>query len=73
MHLVTTYHLYDNIVSLIIWVQKNYIQENTLERMKLDEEVIMDFFREYISVSVSALHFVHLTIVILKLQIILLV
>ncbi|KAK4428426.1 Exocyst complex component SEC6, partial [Sesamum alatum] len=31
--------------------QKNYIQEETIERMKLDEEVLMDFFREYISVS----------------------
>ncbi|KAF7827068.1 exocyst complex component SEC6 [Senna tora] len=31
--------------------QKNYIKEETIERMKLDEEVIMDFFREYISVS----------------------
>ncbi|CAA0831614.1 Exocyst complex component SEC6 [Striga hermonthica] len=32
-------------------VQKNYIKEETIERMKLDEEVLMDFFREYISVS----------------------
>ncbi|KAL3640785.1 SNARE-binding exocyst subunit S6 [Castilleja foliolosa] len=32
-------------------VQKNYIKEDTIERMKLDEEVLMDFFREYISVS----------------------
>ncbi|KAL3639283.1 SNARE-binding exocyst subunit S6 [Castilleja foliolosa] len=32
-------------------VQKNYIREDTVERMKLDEEVLMDFFREYISVS----------------------
>ncbi|KAL0304744.1 UNVERIFIED_CONTAM: Exocyst complex component SEC6 [Sesamum angustifolium] len=32
-------------------LQKNYIQEETIERMKLDEEVLMDFFREYISVS----------------------
>lgn len=31
-------------------VQKNYIKEDTIERMKLDEEVLMDFFREYISV-----------------------
>ncbi|KAL7262707.1 hypothetical protein ACSBR1_000967 [Camellia fascicularis] len=31
--------------------QKNYIKEETIERMRLDEEVIMDFFREYISVS----------------------
>ncbi|KAL2503771.1 Exocyst complex component SEC6 [Abeliophyllum distichum] len=31
-------------------VQKNYIKEETIERMKLDEEVLMDFFREYISV-----------------------
>ncbi|GAA0140013.1 membrane traffic protein [Lithospermum erythrorhizon] len=32
-------------------MQKNYIKEETIERMRLDEEVIMDFFREYISVS----------------------
>ena len=31
-------------------------KEETIERMRLDEEVLMDFFREYISVSVS-LHF----------------
>lgn len=31
--------------------QKNYIKEETIERMRLDEEVILDFFREYISVS----------------------
>ncbi|KAG6751150.1 hypothetical protein POTOM_045669 [Populus tomentosa] len=31
--------------------QKNYIKEETIERMRLDEEVIMDFFREYISVT----------------------
>ncbi|KAG6438198.1 hypothetical protein SASPL_103135 [Salvia splendens] len=32
-------------------VQKNYIKEETIERMKLDEDVLMDFFREYISIS----------------------
>ncbi|KAL6970866.1 SNARE-binding exocyst subunit S6 [Sarracenia purpurea var. burkii] len=32
-------------------LQKNYVKEETIERMRLDEEVIMDFFREYISVS----------------------
>lgn len=31
--------------------QKNYIKEETIERMRLDEEVLMDFFREYISVA----------------------
>ncbi|RVW47104.1 Exocyst complex component SEC6 [Vitis vinifera] len=31
--------------------QRNYIKEETIERMRLDEEVILDFFREYISVS----------------------
>ncbi|KAJ4705272.1 Exocyst complex component SEC6 [Melia azedarach] len=31
--------------------QRNYIKEETIERMRLDEEVIMDFFREYISVN----------------------
>ncbi|XP_042517884.1 exocyst complex component SEC6 [Macadamia integrifolia] len=29
--------------------QKSYIKEETIERMRLDEEVIMDFFREYIN------------------------
>ncbi|KAL9171924.1 hypothetical protein ABFS82_03G012200 [Erythranthe guttata] len=28
-------------------IQKNYIKEETIERMKLDEEILMDFFREY--------------------------
>ncbi|TXG53184.1 hypothetical protein EZV62_022353 [Acer yangbiense] len=42
--------------TLVIYVdhlltQKNYIKEDTIERMRLDEEVIMDFFREYISVN----------------------
>ncbi|KAG8660726.1 hypothetical protein MANES_02G187400v8 [Manihot esculenta] len=32
-------------------MQKNHIKEETIERMRLDEEVIVDFFREYISVS----------------------
>ncbi|XP_031126245.1 exocyst complex component SEC6 [Ipomoea triloba] len=32
-------------------IQKTYIKEETIERMRLDEEVLMDFFREYISVS----------------------
>ncbi|PKU70910.1 exocyst complex component SEC6-like [Dendrobium catenatum] len=31
--------------------QKTYIKEETIERMRLDEEVLMDFFREYISVT----------------------
>ncbi|KAG5224704.1 exocyst complex component SEC [Salix suchowensis] len=31
--------------------QRNYIKEETIARMRLDEEYIMDFFREYISVS----------------------
>ncbi|KAI3900240.1 hypothetical protein MKW92_011106 [Papaver armeniacum] len=31
--------------------QKNYIKEETIERMRLDEEVLMDFFREYINVA----------------------
>ncbi|XP_048131260.1 exocyst complex component SEC6 isoform X3 [Rhodamnia argentea] len=31
--------------------QRNYIKEETIERMRLDEEVLMDFFREYINVS----------------------
>nr|GEZ88524.1 exocyst complex component SEC6 [Tanacetum cinerariifolium] len=32
--------------------QKNYIKEETIERMRLDEEVLTDFFREYISVNI---------------------
>ncbi|XP_075649000.1 exocyst complex component SEC6 [Castanea sativa] len=32
-------------------IQRNYIKEDTIERMRLDEEVLMDFFREYITVS----------------------
>ncbi|XP_011622418.1 exocyst complex component SEC6 isoform X2 [Amborella trichopoda] len=31
--------------------QRNYIKEETIERMRLDEEVLMDFFREYINIS----------------------
>ncbi|XP_042416077.1 exocyst complex component SEC6-like [Zingiber officinale] len=31
--------------------QKNYIREETIERMRLDEEVLMDFFREYLSLT----------------------
>lgn len=31
--------------------QRNYIKEETIERMRLDEEVLMDFFREYINVT----------------------
>ncbi|KAK3025692.1 hypothetical protein RJ639_042032 [Escallonia herrerae] len=42
--------------SVVVYVdhlltQKNYIKEETIERMRLDEEVLMDFFREYISVT----------------------
>lgn len=37
------------------YLQKNYIREETIERMRLDEEVLMDFFREYINVTVSTL------------------
>ncbi|KAJ1413620.1 Tyrosine-protein kinase, active site [Sesbania bispinosa] len=33
------------------FTDKNYIKEETIERMRLDEEIIMDFFREHISVS----------------------
>ncbi|XP_051192706.1 exocyst complex component SEC6 [Lolium perenne] len=31
--------------------QKSYIKEETVERMRLDEEVLMDFFREYTNVT----------------------
>ncbi|XP_020269122.1 exocyst complex component SEC6 isoform X2 [Asparagus officinalis] len=34
--------------------QRNYIKEETIERMRLDEEVLLDFFREYISVNLKA-------------------
>ncbi|KAK9110605.1 hypothetical protein Sjap_018665 [Stephania japonica] len=34
-----------------VLIQKNYIKEETIDRMRLDEEVIMDFFREHISVT----------------------
>ncbi|KAG8373437.1 hypothetical protein BUALT_Bualt11G0024200 [Buddleja alternifolia] len=34
-----------------IFVQKNYIKEETIERMKLDEELLMDIFQYNISVS----------------------
>ncbi|KAJ8541445.1 hypothetical protein K7X08_002261 [Anisodus acutangulus] len=42
--------------SVVVYVdhlltQKNYIKEETIERMRLDEEFLMDFFREYISIS----------------------
>ncbi|KAG9455342.1 hypothetical protein H6P81_008246 [Aristolochia fimbriata] len=42
--------------TIIIYVdrlltQKNYIKEETVERMRLDEEVLTDFFREYINVT----------------------
>ncbi|XP_047962018.1 exocyst complex component SEC6-like [Salvia hispanica] len=30
-------------------IQKNYIKEDTVERMKLDEDVIMEFFLEYMT------------------------
>ncbi|OVA08094.1 Exocyst complex component Sec6 [Macleaya cordata] len=38
-------------VDHLLTQQKNYIKEETIERMRLDEEVLMDFFREYINVS----------------------
>ncbi|KAK1305059.1 hypothetical protein QJS10_CPB11g00117 [Acorus calamus] len=31
--------------------QRNYIKEETIDRMRLDEEVLMDFFREYINIT----------------------
>lgn len=31
--------------------QKNYVRELTIERLRVDEEVITDFFREYISIN----------------------
>ncbi|RZR75942.1 hypothetical protein BHM03_00000527 [Ensete ventricosum] len=38
--------------SCIFTMQRNYIREETIERMRLDEEVLMDFFREHLSVTV---------------------
>ncbi|XP_073010265.1 exocyst complex component SEC6 [Typha latifolia] len=32
-------------------IQRNYIREETIERMRLDEEVLMDFFSEFINVT----------------------
>ncbi|XXG63889.1 hypothetical protein AAC387_Pa05g1979 [Persea americana] len=45
--------LEENVVVYVdrLLTQRNYIKEETIERMRLDEEVIMDFFREYINVS----------------------
>lgn len=43
--------LYSDVYSL----QKNYIKEDTVERMKLDEEVIMEFFEEYMTNTVSTI------------------
>lgn len=31
--------------------QRSYIREETLERMRIDEELLLDFFREYITLS----------------------
>ncbi|KAK1273594.1 hypothetical protein QJS04_geneDACA012155 [Acorus gramineus] len=31
--------------------QRNYIKEETIERMRQDEEALMDFFREYINIT----------------------
>jgi hypothetical protein len=33
-------------------VQKNYIKQETLERLKVDEEVLGEFFRDIISPAV---------------------
>lgn len=35
----------------LLLTQKKHINEETIERMRLDEQVLMDFFREYISIS----------------------
>ncbi|CAA7405804.1 unnamed protein product [Spirodela intermedia] len=42
--------------SIVIYIdhlltQKTYIKEETIERMRLDEEVLMDFFRDHINIS----------------------
>ena len=53
--LMTSMHIRFHILSnsCIFTMQKNYIREETIERMRLDEEVLMDFFREHLSVTVS--------------------
>ncbi|KAE8673949.1 Exocyst complex component SEC6 [Hibiscus syriacus] len=38
-------------VDHLLSMKNYYIKEETIERMRLDEEVLMDFFREYISVQ----------------------
>jgi len=38
---------------LSFFIQKKYIKEKTLEMMHVDEEVFLDFFRDYIGLSVS--------------------
>ncbi|RRT85658.1 hypothetical protein B296_00007026 [Ensete ventricosum] len=48
MHI--TFHGLSN--SCIFTMQRNYIREETIERIRLDEEVLMDFFREHLSVTV---------------------
>lgn len=42
--------------SIVIYVdrllsQKNYIKEETIERMRIDEEVLIEFFRDYINIT----------------------
>ena len=49
------FHVSLYIILHFMYSQKNYIKEETIERMRLDEEVLIDLFREYISVSVCSL------------------
>jgi hypothetical protein len=34
-------------------LQKNYIKEGTIKMMRLDEEILMNFFREHANVTVN--------------------
>ncbi|RWR82956.1 exocyst complex component SEC6 isoform X1 [Cinnamomum micranthum f. kanehirae] len=45
--------LEENVVLYVdrLLTQRNYIKEETIDRMRLDEEVITDFFREYINIT----------------------
>ena len=53
----TDYFTLHLILSLAIacTFRKNYIKKDTVQRMRLDEEVFVDFFREYTNVTVSVL------------------
>ncbi|KAJ3695596.1 hypothetical protein LUZ60_000973 [Juncus effusus] len=45
--------LEETLVSYVdhLLTQKNYIREETIDRMRLDEDVLMDFFSQYINIT----------------------